>query len=525
MAAATWDALGVGARTLARQFLTWQLAVVALLLLAVAGVAAVQQSAAFTETQGRRMLSLAENVAATAGVRAGLQARLHDPLPAFAAGAMSVSGADGVTIVDADGVVRAAADPSDVGTRYPVPEGAAPGRAWVGDVDGSVLAMVPVISDRGRVVGAVVANAEIPSLLATLTAAPAPAAALLGIALVLGVGGSYLLARRVRRQTLGLEPAEIVELVQQREAMLLGVKEGVVGMDSAHRITLINAAARELLDVPADVRVADLDDRLREVLTGAVAGEDQVVLRGDRVLVLNRMAVDVHGAPVGAVVTLRDRTELATLEHRLDASRHVTDTLRAQAHEFTNRLHTIAGLAELGEYDEVRRFVADVAQGSEGWQREVGDRIGDPAAAALLVAKASLAAERGVQLRLVPDARMAAVPGDATLSTDLVTVLGNLVDNALDAVAATPAPRWVEVGVDDGVRVRVRDSGPGVGEGLAQEVFRRGFTTKAAAEGERGLGLALARQVCLRRGGRITVHNDPADGAGAVFTAELPVRA
>ncbi|MCO1654226.1 sensor histidine kinase [Pseudonocardia humida] len=514
----------MGARTLARQFLTWQLAVVALLLLAVAGVAAVQQSAAFQETQGRRMLSLAETVAATAGVRAALQSGLHDPLPTFAVSALSVSGADGVAIVDDTGVIRAHEDPARIGEPHPVGDGL-PGRARVGSAAGGVVAHVPVIGDAGGVVGTVVTRVDSPSLLDTVTAAPAPTAALLGIALVLGVGGSFLLARRVRRQTLGLEPAEIVELVQQREAMLLGVKEGVVGMDSAHRITLINAAARELLDIPVDARIADLDQRLREVLTGAVAGEDQVVLRGARVLVLNRMAVSVHGEPVGAVVTLRDRTELATLEHRLDASRHVTDTLRAQAHEFTNRLHTIAGLAELGEYDEVRRFVADVAQGSEGWQREVANRVGDPAAAALLVAKASLAAERGVALRLVPGARMAAVPGDATLSTDLVTVLGNLVDNALDAVAATPAPRWVEVGVDDGVRVRVRDSGPGVGEGLAQEVFRRGFTTKAAAEGERGLGLALARQVCLRRGGRITVHNDPADDAGAVFTAELPVRA
>jgi sensor histidine kinase regulating citrate/malate metabolism len=511
----------VGARTLARQFLTWQLAVVALLLLAVVGVAAVQQSAAFTDTQGRRMLSLAETVAATAGVRSALQARLYDPLPAFATGAMSVSGADGVSIVDGDGVTRGAADPADVGTRHPAPAGAGPGRAWVGEFDGSVVARVPVIGEDGRVAGTVVTAAEKPSLLATLTAAPAPAAALLGIALVLGVGGSFLLAHRVRRQTLGLEPAEIVELVQQREAMLLGVKEGVVGMDNAHRITLLNAAARELLDLPADARVADLDERLREVLTGAVAGVDQIVLRGDRVLVLNRMAVSVHDEPVGAVVTLRDRTELATLEHRLDASRHVTDTLRAQAHEFTNRLHTIAGLAELGEYDELRRFVADVAYSSQGWQREVTNRVGDPAAAALLVAKASLAAERGVQLRLAPGTRMSAAPGDPTLSADLVTVLGNLVDNALDAVAAGPAPRWVEVGVDDGVRVCVRDSGPGVGKGLAEEVFRRGFTTKAAADGERGLGLALAQQVCLRRGGRIAVRNEE----GAVFTAELPVRA
>jgi sensor histidine kinase regulating citrate/malate metabolism len=509
----------VGARTLARQFLTWQLAVVGLLLLAVAGVAAAQQSAVFQETQGRRMQAAAENVAAMAGVRRALQAAEFTSLEAFAATAMSQYAADSVTIVDAAGVIRADENPALIGSPSAVVPGELPGRSWVGVRDGAVVAQAPVIGDDHQVVGIVASRLQVPSLLATVAAAPAPAAALLGIALVLGVGGSLLLARRVRRQTLGLEPAEIVELVQQREAMLLGVKEGVVGMDNDHRITLINAAARELLDIPADADIADLDERLREVLTGAVVGEDQVVLRGDRVLVLNRMAVAVHSEPVGAVVTLRDRTELATLEHRLDASRHVTDTLRAQAHEFTNRLHTIAGLTELGEYDEVRRFVADIAQGSADWRREVANRVGDPAAAALLVAKASLAAERGVQLRLVPGARMAAVPGDATLSTDLVTVLGNLVDNALDAVAAGPPPRWVEVAVDDGVRVRVRDSGPGVGAGLAEEVFRRGFTTKAA-EGERGLGLALARQVCLRRGGSITVHNED----GAVFTAELPVR-
>src|SRR5919197_371482 len=185
--------------------------------------------------------------------------------------------------------------------------------------------------------------------------------------------------------------------------MLLGVKEGVVGLDGAHRVTLLNEAARELLgitDVGVDVTTLDLDDRLRDVLTGTASGEDQVVLRGSRVLVLNRMPVVVHGEHVGAVVTLRDRTELAALEHRLDASRHVTDTLRAQAHEFTNRLHTIAGLTELGEHDEVRRFVAGIVAGSDQWRREVTGRVGDAAAAALLVAKASLATERGVELRL-----------------------------------------------------------------------------------------------------------------------------
>jgi sensor histidine kinase regulating citrate/malate metabolism len=307
--------------------------------------------------------------------------------------------------------------------------------------------------------------------------------------------------------------------------MLLGVKEGVLGMDRAHRITLLNAAASELLGigaVGARLDDLDLDDRLRDVLTGEAVGADQVVLHDTRVLVLNRMPVVVDGTTVGAVVTLRDRTELAALEDRLDASRHVTDTLRAQAHEFTNRLHTIAGLTELGEHEEVRRFVAGVVAGSDQWRREVTASVGDAAVAALLVAKASLATERGAELRLAPGSRLDAVDParDPALSADLVTVLGNLVDNALDAAGAG----WVEVGfgTEEGgaVRVTVRDSGPGVASELVEEVFRHGFSTKAAEHdsGGRGLGLALARQVCLRRGGSITLQND----GGAVFTACLP---
>ena len=513
-------------RSLARQFLVWQLAVVALLLAAVAGFAAVRSDAEFRDTQGRRMLSVAEDVAALDVVRQSLAVGHYDPLPGVAVGARNISGADDVLIVDVAGIVRTAVDPALVGTRFVAGEStAAAGRAWVGDLEGrTVDAQVPVMEgDDQRLVGVVSARVRAPSLLEGLAAAPGPAVTLLLVALVLGVGGSLLLARRVRRQTLGLEPAEIVELVQRREAMLLGVKEGVVGMDGAHRVTLVNDAARDLLGIAGTGSRVDelgLDDRLRDVLLGTVAGDDQLVLRDGKVLVLNRMPVVVHGEQVGSVVTLRDRTELAALEGRLDASRHVTDTLRAQAHEFANRLHTIAGLTELGEHDEVRRFVAGIVAGGDAWRREVTTSVGDAAAAALLVAKASLATERGVALRLAPDAALVVSGDDPALSADLVTVLGNLVDNALDAVAAGPAPRWVQIGVCGDtagpVTVVVTDSGSGVAPELAQEVFRHGFSTKAAVQGERGLGLALVRQVCLRRGGSVTVE-------GSTFTAVLPL--
>jgi sensor histidine kinase regulating citrate/malate metabolism len=147
----------------------------------------------------------------------------------------------------------------------------------------------------------------------------------------------------------------------------------------------------------------------------------------------------------------------------------------------------------------------------------VHERIGDPALAALLLAKAAIANERGVEFRLAGETRL---PADAADARDLVTVVGNLVDNAVDAVASSPTGGWVEVAVQagpEGVGVRVRDSGPGVGSALGDEIFEEGFTTKTGTS-HQGLGLALARQVAQRRGGWLRVSNE----GGAVFTALLP---
>ncbi|WP_433266349.1 sensor histidine kinase [Actinosynnema sp. CS-041913] len=509
-----------GRGSLARQLLVWQLVVVVALLCAVGVLSVVQAGANFRTTEGRRMLSVAEDVAATAGVRVSLADPLrHYALAPFATSAQSLSGASYVIITRADRVILTSPDPRQIGE--PLEMGgstASRGRSWVGELAGATVAHVPVIGDRGEVLGVVAAGQRASGFWEGVLDSPDNALRLLGVALVIGVAGSLLLARRVKNQTLGLEPHEITALVEYREALLHGIKEGVVALDPQQRITLANDHARALLRLPPDavgrsVEDLDLDERLRDVLTGRATGADQLVLGEGRVLTLNRMPLDVHGA----VVTLRDRTELMTLQDELDANRHATDTLRAQAHEFRNRLHTIAGLVELGEYDEVRGFINRINTAQGQWRTEVGSRIADPAVAALLIAKSSLAAERGIGLRMDPDSALGHV--DDVLSTDLVTVLGNLVDNALDASGERG---WIEVSVRvvaDEVRVVVRDSGPGVAPELAEEVFRHGFTTKAAEQGQRGLGLALTRQTCLRRGGSVQVHNEN----GAVFTARLPL--
>jgi two-component system, CitB family, sensor kinase len=506
-------------RSLASQLLVWQLVVVTLLLCAVGALTVVQTGSNFRANEERRMLSVAETVAANSLVQEQMgNWRL---LSAPAETARSLSGASYVLILNDRRLVIASPDPAQIGSTLDTRTTALEGRSWTGTVRDSIAAHVPVFDPLSRRVnGMVIAGAEEPGIFAGALSQPVDALRYLAIALLIGVTGSLLLARRVKNQTLGLEPHEITALVENREALLHGIREGVVGLDAQNRITLVNDHASDLLALPEDavgrsVEELELNDRLRDVLTGRATGVDQLVLRQGVVLTLNRMPIE--GA--GAVVTLRDRTELLALQHELDASQHATDTLRAQAHEFANRLHTIAGLIALKEYDEVSNYIHQISSAQDQWRTEVSSCIGDPAVAALLIAKASLAAERGTTLRMEPDSVLGRM--DEALSADLVMVLGNLVDNALDALSSlntNGAGRWIEVGVmqlDDEVQVVVRDSGPGVAPELAEEVFRHGFTTKAASHGERGIGLALIRRACLRRGGSVTV-------SGSVFTARLP---
>jgi sensor histidine kinase regulating citrate/malate metabolism len=236
------------------------------------------------------------------------------------------------------------------------------------------------------------------------------------------------------------------------------------------------------------------------------------------------MTVTKDGRLLGSVTTLRDRTELARLEREIGSFRSTSELLRAQAHEFANQLHTISGLIQIGEQEEVVGYIRALNQRRNSLDLTVGRRVHDTAVAALLMAKASQAAERKVTLHVSDDTSLGRLAHED--AADVATVIGNLVDNAIDAaVAGEPVGdgAWVEVELRQdtaGVEIVVRDSGPGVAPELAHEVFVHGFTTKAAEEGGRGIGLALTRLVCERRGGEITVTNT---SEGAKFTARMSV--
>jgi sensor histidine kinase regulating citrate/malate metabolism len=517
--------------SLAGQYLVLQLLIVMAVLVGVVAISLAQSAAAFERIEGRRALSAAEALGSNPAVRALLpsaEPRGGAALSAVAESVRTVSGSAQVALARIDRTVVASSDPGLLGN--PLELGASrvmEGRAWTGVVGGTAApvlsAHVPVLDDSGTMIGIASISRNYPSTWERLGDAVPNLLTYLGVASVLGVAGSLLLSRRVKRQTLGMEPSEISGLVENREAMLHGLKEGVVALDLHGRITVANDSARALLGLPADcvgkaLSGLPVEPALKDVLTGEQPGQDQMVLVGERLVVLNRVPIRSRGRVMGSVATLRDRTELSSLERELGATRTATDTLRAQAHEFANQLHVISGLIQIGEYDSVVQFVNGVTVDRTRLNDDVTSRIEDPALAALLIAKSSLAAERGVPLQLDPASSLSPV-GDE-LSRDLTTVVGNLVDNALDAVtgAAAASVRVLVEDHGDDVMVTVRDTGPGIDGEAAEEIFRQGFSTKLPGPaGGRGFGLALSRVVCRRSGGELTVAND----GGAVFTAQL----
>ncbi|MCW2598915.1 MAG: dcuS 4 [Frankiales bacterium] len=441
----------------------------------------------------------------------------------------TATGASYIVVLDRNGVQHSHPDPARIGQRVRGSVIALDGTEHVDVNDGtpgrSASGAVPLRGPDGRVVGQVSAGiAENRVSSAVWHSLPALLLCVLG-ALGVGAAASLLMAGRLKRRTFGLDLAAIADLLQEREAMLHGVGEGVITVDPMGNVSLVNDEARRLLGLrtdggPQGVRDLAPPGRLRDVLTGA-AGEriDETVLTGQHILMVGRMPVSHDGRFLGVVITLRDRTEVVGLLRELDSARSFTDALRVQHHEHANRLHAVAGLLGLGRVEEANDYLSRLSVASPALAEELREHIGNEAVAGLLLAKATVAAERGVRLTFAGD-------GKNTRPTDgidlvVVTVLGNLVDNAIDAAAdgERPAVHVVFSHLDSGeVAIEVSDNGPGI-DGDVDALFRDGYSTKPPRNGmHRGLGLALVDRLVARAGGTITVE----DGPGAVFRITLP---
>ncbi|HEY3508639.1 sensor histidine kinase [Kribbella sp. NPDC051137] len=456
-------------------------------------------------------------------------------LRAAAAHVVADTGAWYVVVIGADGTRYTHPIAALIGQRVEEPVVALDGRVHTGVDNGnlgrSANARVPIRNAAGTPIGEVSVGIRESDVAARVSQVVWPVVFYTALVLAVGVVASLILARTIKRVTFGLEPAEIVALVQEREAMLHGIREGVIAFDPGGRVNVLNDEARRLLELQTAQLGQRLDElvpagRLRDLLSGAVEGTDVVVVTDEHLLVLNRMPVIVAGRNAGCVVTIRDRTELEALVRQLDSVEALTTALRAQEHEYSNRLHVLSVLLGIGEVEEATAYAEQVIGQSSLAADVVRSRIAPPVVAALLIAKTTVAAERDVEVRLAPGSELPVADLDYT---PLLTVLGNLIDNAIDAVsgaAAATHPRGrvtVELnGRTSQVHLVVSDTGPGIPAGKLDEVFADGYSTKEPRAGgmRRGVGLALVHRLVRRAGGTITV----ASPSGARFEVQLPLR-
>ncbi|WP_197518928.1 ATP-binding protein [Mycobacterium sp. 1482292.6] len=397
----------------------------------------------------------------------------------------------------------------------------------------SIVARVPVL-DAGsdRVLGFVGVGISTRAFDEQFSGNLRVLAAMGGVLLVVGVVGCVLLARRWRGLTLGLRPAEIVELVRSQAAVLQGIGEGVLAADTSWNITFVNDEACRLLEIGSDtggsVDDIGLTPRVRDVFKAADSAPTLANV-GGRIVVVSARPVLREGRELGTVLVVRDRTDVESLTRQLDAVQVMSTVLRAQRHEFANRLHLLNGLLHGGHVDEGLQYLEELlGSGPLGSALPGIDSIRDAYLQAFLAAKAAAAREAGVTLKIGENTW---VSGRLVLPVDVTTVVGNLLDNAIDAARVSDTePREVEVELlQDGstLHVTVADSGDGVAPEFVGDLFTEGRTTKpdSGIPGGRGIGLALSRQISRSLGGDLWLAspgNTEMQLRGAEFIARLP---
>ncbi|MFI2431078.1 ATP-binding protein [Streptomyces sp. NPDC018693] len=523
-------------RSLAGQLFAMQAVLIAVVVAGYALFTYVGDRRQAEEAAGRQATAVARTVADSPSVRAAIGT--DDPsreLQPYALHVMRDTDVDFVTIMNPQGIRWTHPDPEQIGKHFLGNTGRALKgetftETYTGTLGASVRAVAPVEDDDKRIIGLVSAGIRVEAISERVQDQVYALFGWAAGALVLGAVGTYVINARLRRHTHGMNAAELSRMHDYHQAALHAVREGLLMLDGQFRVALINDGGRELLGLGADAvgtSVAELG--LPAPLTGALLASeprvDEVHLTADRVLVVNTSPVS-GGERRGTVVTLRDVTELQSLMGELNSERGFTQALRSQAHEAANRLHTVVSLIELGRAEEAVDFATAELELAQALTDQVVAAVSEPVLAALLLGKTAQANERGVELVVSDDSRLDdGVLPEGLPARDLVTILGNLIDNAVDAAQGSVGARVTVTAYagQEELVLRVSDTGEGVDPAHADLVFQRGFSTKPAGPGGRGLGLALVRQAVQRHEGTLSVTQ--ADGGGAEFAVRLPLRA
>ncbi len=489
---------------------------------------------------GQRALMVSKTVAAAPSVIEGVRQRDIEGLNRLASRLTRTNEALFIVIGDHQGMRLAhpsadrighsmADDDGDQGRRALV-EGKAYVARAAGSLGESMRGKAPVIEpETGEIIGIVSVGYGVDQVDATIKRYSFVLYTVVGLTLLVSILIAMVIASRFKRAIFGLEPEEIARLFQERDATLQSVREGIIAVNRDGVITTFNRTALETLGIDPDTPLSGRpildvlpESDLLSVLESGTPDFDREVWLRNRQMIVNRLPVRQGAEITGVVASFRLKDEVDQVSRQLTRIQQYADTLRSQTHEYSNKLHTIAGLIQIEAYDDALNLIGSEVSDHQALIHLLLEAVPDPVIAGCLMGKYNRAREMGLGLQIDAESRMVDIPADMPRD-QLVSVLGNLIDNALEATRhQTGEGGRVQLSMTDlghELIFEVEDQGPGIPEDSQQKIFEKGVTTKQGAE-EHGYGLHLVRQFLNRWGGSITVENLP--GVGSRFTLYLP---
>ncbi|HSP23042.1 MAG TPA: DcuS/MalK family sensor histidine kinase [Planococcus sp. (in: firmicutes)] len=439
-----------------------------------------------------------------------------------------------VVVLDMEGIRKSHPEPGQIGAPFVGgdEQRVLQGEAYISRSEGtlgkSARAFTPVMNSENVQIGAVSVGISLQEVEASIQQSRSKILTGSIIGLLVGVLGAFWLARFIKKNLFGLEPHAIARIHEERNQMLHSVYEGIIAIDKESKIVLVNKSARRIFKKAGLMGQEPIGMQVNDFLPGAMMDrllvDKQPILDAEQdfngiSIISNRIPLIVNDQVIGAIATFRDKTEVNELAEQLTGVKMYAETLRAQSHEFMNKLHVLLGMIKMGEYDQVARFIADLADHQVYEVGNVARHIKDPVFAGFIIGKISYARESHVNLVVSCETEIPK-PADSAVTHELITILGNVIDNAIDNVMGSEQSQIsAEFSyIDDLLAMTVTDNGSGIPEGMLETVFDKGVSSKQGQH--RGFGLYLAKTSADKLGGSIEVAS--AIGKGTAFTIIIP---
>lgn len=395
-----------------------------------------------------------------------------------------------------------------------------------GTLGPSIRGKVPIFADDGTIIGVVSVGYLQENVQEIVYEHQLKVGLLIGGLLITGVLGAVSISNRFKRAIFDLEPEQIAQLFSEREMLIKSIREGIVAIDRQARVTVANRQALRMLGYNSDddvtgkpIREVLPGAKLSKILTGGEQRHDQEFEANGITMIINTVPILEKGEIIGAVASFRRKDELDILARQFSQVKEYSEMLRAQTHEYSNKLHTIAGLIQIGHDKEALELIGREAAGYQGLIAFLAKAVPFPVLAAFIIGKYNHAQELRIRFEIDPDSQLTDVPQELSREK-LVTILGNLIDNAFDAALHGDKAAAVKLSMTDAgnnLVFEIEDSGKGIPAENSELIFERGFSTK---QEDRGQGLYLTQKALRDLGGEISMGES--ELGGALFSVFIP---